>query len=104
MTEENSLKRGAPVEPTDGLDQAKRARLGAELPADSDHLAKVPPLPLGPVSFARLFTLTDSDDLASFDVNQLPVDMVQAITVPLLQRIDRGLLDTAIEVGLMILR
>ena len=93
ILDEGSRKRGAPVEPNDGLDNAKRARLGAELSARP----KVPPLPPGPTSIAQLYTLTSEEGLTSFDVKQLPIDLVVRIALPVLQRINQGLLDEAIN-------
>lgn len=92
--DEASRKRGLPAEPTDGLDNAKRARLDAETPP----LIKVPPLPPGPISWAQLFTLTEDVGLSTFDVKQLPVDLVVRITVPVLARIDQSALNQAIDV------
>ncbi|KAL9039370.1 MAG: hypothetical protein Q9214_004906 [Letrouitia sp. 1 TL-2023] len=91
--DEGNRKRPLPSEPTDGLDNAKRMRLGAELPERSDF----PPLPPGPVSFAQLFTLTDDRGLTSFDVTQLPIDLVVKITLPVLDHIEQHLLDEAIK-------
>ena len=93
--QEAPRKRGLPAEPTDGLDNPKRARLGAETPPQ----LKVPPLPPGPNSFAQLFTLTDDAGLTSFDVKQLPLDLVVKITVPVLARVDQNSLDQAIAVS-----
>ncbi|KAL8704459.1 MAG: hypothetical protein Q9201_002375 [Fulgogasparrea decipioides] len=91
--DEGSRKRGSPSEPTDGLDNAKRMRLGAEL---SEH--PVPPaLPPGPVSHAQLFTLTADRGLTSFDVTQLPIDLVVRITLPVLHHIEQSALDGAIN-------
>ena len=90
-----SRKRGPPVEPVDELDNAKRARLDAQTPP----LLKVPPLPPGPTSFAQLYTLTEDTGLSSFDVKQLPDDLVVKIVVPMLAYIDQGLLDQAIDVS-----
>ncbi|KAL8943535.1 MAG: hypothetical protein Q9216_000993 [Gyalolechia sp. 2 TL-2023] len=88
-----SRKRALPSEPTDGLDSAKRMRLGAELPGRPEP----PPLPSGPVSHAQLFTLTGDKGLTSFDVTQLPIDLVVRITLPVLHRIEQFSLDAAIN-------
>ncbi|KAI9871477.1 MAG: hypothetical protein M1830_002877 [Pleopsidium flavum] len=85
---EPSRKRGAPSEPTDGLDNAKRARLGAGIP----DRPNIPPLPPGPTSFAQLYTLTSDEGLTSFDVQQLPIELVVKITLPVLYRIDHNVL------------
>lgn len=90
---EMTRKRGPP-EPMDGLDAAKRAKLGAEIPTK----IVIPPLPPGPTSHAQLFTLTNDVGLTSFDVKQLPVDMIINITLPLLSRITPASLDEAANV------
>ena len=89
--DEGSRKRALPSEPTDGLDNSKRMRLGAEIP---ERLAP-PPLPAGPISYAQLFTLTGDRGLTSFDVTQLPIDLVVKITLPVLHRIEQPLLEEA---------
>jgi len=91
--EGGSRKRGAPSEPTDGLDNAKRRRLGAEVPRQTGFK----PLPSGPTSFTALFTLTEDPTIGSFDVTQLPQDLVTQITQGLLNHIDQQLLDSAIN-------
>jgi symplekin len=91
--EEATRKRGLPVEPADVLDSAKRARLGVDTPP----LVKVPPLPPGPTSISQLFTLTQDVGLSSFDVKQLPVDLIVKIAVPVLARVDQNALSQSIE-------
>ncbi|KAI9788445.1 MAG: hypothetical protein M1816_006881 [Peltula sp. TS41687] len=93
MMDEGSRKRGLPVEPTDGLDQSKRVRLGAEVP---DKKLQIPPLPPGPISVAQLFTLTPDTALSSFDVKQIPIEMVVQIALPVIYRLSQGLLDQAV--------
>ncbi|WEW58472.1 hypothetical protein PRK78_003940 [Emydomyces testavorans] len=90
--EEATRKRALPTEPTDLVDSAKRARLGVNTPPQ----LKVPPLPPGPNSFAQLFTLTQDVGLTSFDVKQLPLELLVKITIPILSRIDAEALDQAI--------
>ena len=87
-----SRKRGPP-EPTDGLDNVKRARLGA----DVNGSVNVPPLPPGPVSVAQLYTLTNEEALKSFDVTPIPIELVVQIIVPVLQRINPAQFDGAIN-------
>ena len=91
--DEGSRKRGPPSEPTDGLDNAKRVRLGADLPSRLNP----PPLPSGPTSIAQLFTLSDDEGLTSFDVTQLPIDLVVRITLPVLHQISQSSLDEAMN-------
>lgn len=96
VLDDTSRKRGLPAEPVDGLDNAKRARLDAQTPP----LLKIPPLPSGPISYAQLYTLTEDVGLSSFDVKQLPSDLVVKIAVPILARIDASLFNQAIGVSL----
>lgn len=94
----NSRKRPAPVEPTDGLDPNKRARLGADIPEGQPQFPAPPPLPPGPVSVAQLFTLTADDSRKSFDVQAIPFDLVSRILVPLIASIDVNTMNHAINV------
>lgn len=87
-----SLKRPAPSEPTDGLDDAKRMRLIGSTPR------KYPHMPPPPNTFAQLFTLTDDVGLTSFDVKVLPVDMINTITSLTLKHVDQNALEEAISV------
>lgn len=86
IMEESSRKRPAPAEPTDGLDPAKRQRLGADVSAPAPAVA---PLPPGPVSYRQLFTIDPENAAANFDVKmfQDPA-LVQQILIPILQSID----------------
>ncbi|KAL8920172.1 MAG: hypothetical protein Q9208_006418 [Pyrenodesmia sp. 3 TL-2023] len=93
LFDEGSKKRALPSEPTDGLDNTKRMRLGAELPERPEF----PPLPPGPVSHAQLFTLSGDRGLASFDVTQLPFDLVVRIILPVLHRVEQSTFDTAVN-------
>lgn len=95
-TDDASRKRGLPNEPTDGLDNAKRARLNAMPPP----ILKIPPMAPGPASFDRLFTLTEDIGLSSFDVKQLPFDIILKIVVPLLSQVHDSTMAQAIEVGI----
>ena len=91
--EGGSRKRGLPNEPTDGLDSAKRRRLGAEVPSQPD----IPPLPAGPNSWKDLYTLTGDPGLVHFDVQSLPLDLMMKITLPVLHRVDQQALERAID-------
>ncbi|KAJ5875905.1 uncharacterized protein N7529_001489 [Penicillium soppii] len=93
VTDDASRKRGLPNEPTDGLDNAKRARLNAVVPP----MLKIPPMAPGPASFDRLFTLTEDTGLSSFDVKQLPFDIVLKIVVPLLSQVHDSTLTQAVD-------
>ncbi len=94
--EEGARKRGYPIEPTDGLDNSKRRRLGAELP--DKEISKIAPLPPGPVSLKQLFTLTNDQDLSNFHVNVLPLDLMMNITLPILARVDQQALNEALNI------
>ena len=90
FAEAPSLKRAAPSEPMDGMDDAKRVRLtGAS--------AKYPPMPPPPNSFADLFSLTQDAALRAFDVKFLPADIVTTIATALLQHVETESLDGAVE-------
>ncbi|KAG8530783.1 uncharacterized protein KY384_004140 [Bacidia gigantensis] len=79
-----SRKRALPSEPTDGLDNGKRRRLGAQVSEQQGA-----PLSLkGPNSLAQVFTLTNDSILASFDVQQIPQDLVLAIAQGLLAHVN----------------
>lgn len=94
VADDASRKRGLPNEPTDGLDNAKRARLNAIAPP----ILTIPPMAPGPASFDRLFTLTEDIGLSSFDVKQLPFDIVLKIVVPLLSQVHDSTLTQAVDV------
>lgn len=105
--DDHNRKRSAPIEPTDGLSDAKRQRVDAQMPPPVEPAQpfQPPPLPAGPVSFAQLFTLTQEQGLKSFDVNVIPLNILQSIVVPLLVSIDKGKMDQAVNVcALRILR
>lgn len=90
FAETPSLKRPAPNEPTDGLDDTKRIRLtGAS--------GKFPAMPPPPNTLADLFTLTQDAALKAFDVKLLPSDIVTTIATALLQHIEQGSLSEAVE-------
>ena len=91
--DEGSRKRGLPNEPTDGLDNNKRRRLGAEFPERPEP----EPLPPGPVSLGQLFTLTKDPALATFDVTSLTLEIMVRIIPPVLVRIDQQALDQALN-------
>lgn len=96
--DESTRKRGPP-EPTDGLDMAKRQKLGAQIEPSVPKF-HVPPLGVGTHTIADLFTVTTDDALKAFDVAQLPEDLVLKIGVTILQRLDVNTLNQAIEVGI----
>lgn len=90
--EEAKRKRPAPVEPTDGLDQAKRQRLGAD-----PEQQPTPPLPPGPLSLAQVFALGSDPATQGFHVGSVPFDYVPSIVTGLLKIIDQGKLNDAIN-------
>ena len=80
--DEGSRKRPLPIEPTDGLNNAKRIRVEAEVAGRANY----PPLPPGPISVAQLFTLTTDPGLSEFDVTQLPMGKIVGMTLQALQQ------------------
>ncbi|KAI5240449.1 hypothetical protein E4T43_06112 [Aureobasidium subglaciale] len=95
--DESCRKRAAPTEPTDGLSDAKRQRLNAQMPQPAPPTSQIPPLPQGPVSLAQLFTLTHDQGLRNFDVNVIPSNVILSIVAPLLKSIDKVKMDAAIN-------
>lgn len=95
-----SRKRGPP-EPVDGLDAAKRQRLGAQIPA-APVSVHIPPLSPGPHTIAELFTATGDEALKSFDVSQLSQDLVVKISVTILSKIDPGTINQTVEVSILV--
>lgn len=99
LFDESNRKRPAPSEPTDGLNQVKRQRLGADVHTiPPQQPAGPPPIPPGPTSFAQLFTLTQDPVTKVFDVTQVPIDLVTRILVPVLRTIDSEKLNNAVNV------
>lgn len=94
--DEASRKRGPP-EPIDGLDAAKRQKLGAQVQTAVPRF-HVPPLQPGPHTVAELFTVTTDEGLKSFDVAQLGEDLVVKIGITILQKLDADTLNQAVEV------
>ncbi|KAH6723347.1 hypothetical protein DL95DRAFT_177783 [Leptodontidium sp. 2 PMI_412] len=93
--DESTRKRGLP-EPTDGLDAAKRQKLGAPIPKAVPRF-HVPPLTPGPHTIAELFTVTTDEALKTFDVSQLSDDLVLKICVTIMQKIDAETLNQAVD-------
>ena len=96
--DETSRKRGPP-EPTDGLDLAKRQKLGAMVPYSAGNRLQIPPLTPGPHTIAELFTVTSDEALKNFDVGQLSEDLVVKIGITILQRIDPETLEQTVNVS-----
>jgi symplekin len=99
--DEASRKRGPP-EPVDGLDSAKRQKLGAQVPVPAPKF-HVPPLTPAPHSIAELFTVTTDEGLKTFDVSQLSEDLVVKISIIILQKLDTETLNQAVQVQMHIL-
>jgi hypothetical protein len=103
MIDEINRKRPAPVEPTDGLDQAKRQRVAAAAPSavTKDPVPIAPPLPAGPISWRQLFTLNPEGSTVNFDVQAFrDPDMLVRILVPVLQSVDQVKMGHALNVRL----
>ena len=99
--DESSRKRG-PSEPTDGLDPAKRQKLGAQINNSTQNPLHVSPLTPGPHTVAELFTITTDEALRAFDVAMLSEDLVVKIGITILQRINTDTLNQAVEVRAML--
>lgn len=97
ILDEATRKRAAP-ESANGVDPAKRQRVGMAPPSAPTKLT-VYPLTPGPHSVADLFTITDDQALKTFDVGQLPEDLVVKIGVIIMSRIDSNLFDQTINVS-----
>lgn len=98
--EERGKKRSPPVEPTDGLDNAKRQRLGADVPEASPSQLAVSTLPRGRhCTVAQMFTLTNDPFLSNFDARLLRLDVLQQITLPLLRNPQPQQFNQAIDVS-----
>jgi symplekin len=97
LLDESSRKRSAPVEPTDGLDPAKRQRVVAEAPIRAQSMT---PLPSGQVSWRQLYTLDpEGSSSVNFDVQAFKdPEQLLRIVVPVLQSVDAQKLDHAINV------
>lgn len=102
FSESHQLKRPAPDEPVDGLDDAKRQRLDAEVSNGTTPLQQrppsYPPLPPGPVSLAQLWTLTNDPQTSGFHVERLPPQVVTQLIPALVQSILQSKIDEAINV------
>lgn len=98
--EERGKKRSPPVEPTDGLDSAKRQRLGADVPdAPPSQLALSSLPPGGHCTVAQMFTLTNDEFLKGFDAQRIPFHFLQQILVPLLRAPQPQQFNQAIDVS-----
>lgn len=97
MFDDNNRKRPAPVEPTDGLDQAKRQRLGAEVTDAPSQAQEVLPPP-GSRTYAWLFNRNPQEASANFDVKAITPEIVANIVLPLLIYADKAKFDHAINV------
>ena len=95
--EEATRKRGPP-EPSDGLDAAKRQKLGAQVKNIAPRF-HVPPLKPGTHTIAELFTVTTDEALKTFDVSQLSEDLVVKIAITILQKLDPETISQAVEVS-----
>ena len=96
----NQLKRSAPDEPIDGLDENKRRRLDTEVengttPLQQQQPQAPPLLPRGPVSYAQLYTLNSDPKAAGFHVEAIPLPIVAQLVPAIFARVDGARLDEA---------
>jgi symplekin len=96
--DEATRKRGPP-EPTDGLDLAKRQKLGAQVIPPAPTRLHVPPLAPGNHTIADLFTVTTDEALKGFDVALLSEDLVVKIAITILQRLNSDTIEQAVNVS-----
>ncbi|PQE07055.1 hypothetical protein CJF30_00009474 [Rutstroemia sp. NJR-2017a BBW] len=94
--DEATRKRGPP-EPTDGLDLAKRQKLGAQVIPPAPTRLHVPPLAPGSHTIADLFTVTTDEALKGFDVALLSEDLVVKIVITILQRLNPDTIEQAVS-------
>ncbi|KAM3074830.1 hypothetical protein ACMFMG_008243 [Clarireedia jacksonii] len=94
--DEATRKRGPP-EPTDGLDLAKRQKLGAQVTPPAPTRLHVPPLGPGNHTIADLFTVTTDEALKGFDVALLSEDLVVKIAITILQRLNSDTIEQAVN-------
>ncbi|KAK4636334.1 mRNA cleavage and polyadenylation specificity factor complex subunit pta1 [Fulvia fulva] len=103
FSENHHLKRPAPEEPVDGLDDAKRQRLDADATNGTNrsqqHIPHTgyPPLPPGPMSLAQLWTLTNDRSVAEFQADRLPIPIIQQLIPAMLNAVPKEKLDEAIN-------
>lgn len=105
FSENHHLKRSAPDEPVDGLDDAKRQRIDTAAANGITPLQQqqqqqqpsYPPLPAGPISLAQLWTLTHNRTAARFDVSRLPAATVAQLVLAMLPSLPDHKLNGAIN-------
>lgn len=97
--QERGRKRSPPVEPTDGLDNAKRQRLDAGLPDENPRQHAIASLPPGgQCTIAQMFTLTGDDRLRGFDTHFFPPPLIPQFVYAALVLADAARLNNAVEV------
>lgn len=100
VLEERGRKRSPPIEPTDGLDNAKRQRLDAEIPeAPPPHYPVSAQFPGGHCTVADIFMLSNEAYLKGFDAHLISLSIIQQVTGPLLRAADNARLFQAVDVG-----
>jgi symplekin len=100
---EASRKRPAPAEPTDGLNEAKRQRLGAQVPAAPQ--GSFPPAPIPSTQIpeipvdqrAKLLALTDDPRIFNFNIYQIPFHLIVQMIVAILHSTPQPAIDAAIN-------
>lgn len=92
-------RKSEPDEPVDGLDDAKRRRIEQETVNGTmlQAPATYPLLPLGPVTLAQVFTLSETTSASAFHVELLPLPMMAQVLTPLLQSVDSKRLVDAVN-------
>ncbi|EME48588.1 hypothetical protein DOTSEDRAFT_67585 [Dothistroma septosporum NZE10] len=104
FSENHHLKRPAPDEPVDGLNDAKRQRLDADATNGTNRSqqhhpqAQYPPLPSGPMCLAQLWTLTSERSVAEFQADRLPPQLILQLVPAVLNAVPKEKLDEAVNV------
>ncbi len=81
-----------------GDSEAKRQRTAA---VSSQPILQITPLTPGPHTLAEVFALTQNEGLRSFNVGTVvPASLAAKISVTTIARLDAGILEQAISVGL----
>ncbi|KAF2211587.1 hypothetical protein CERZMDRAFT_98469 [Cercospora zeae-maydis SCOH1-5] len=102
LSENPQLKRAAPDEPIDGLDDAKRQRLSANATNGTSTMQQqttsYASLPSGPISLAQLWTLTTNQNAATFHAERLPLQSVIQLVQALLPSVPDDKLSNALNI------
>lgn len=100
---EASRKRPAPTEPTDGLNEAKRQRLGAQVPGSPQGPPPSASIPSNQIPYipidqrSKLLALTDDPRIFNFNIYQIPFHLIVQMIVAILHSTPQPAIDAAIN-------